>query len=422
MCGIVGVVSGYKSGFSNPEVEAFQRMLFIDTFRGWDSTGVFGADKYANVGILKEASMAPVFMQKPEFKEWSNKLSTSGVFAVGHNRAATRGTIKDENAHPFWIENNIVLVQNGTYYGDHKHLKDTEVDTEAIAHVINEEDTVEKALNRINSAYALVWYNVRERSLNLIRNDQRPLHVVYTASGAMLFASEEETLRFAISKAGWKTKQDPYMIKEDTLVKLTFDKEGGHESENIPISRTRTFLPTQHGNRVLGHVGGGRSHDQTRFPLQIPDTPRPSRRYSGVDGPHVITKQFFDIFPGDSNEYDLAKEDVTTIQELYRGLLSSRRQVVVETQDYFAANSDEHCQVWYVLATILSPNPNILDKVALHWTLTNISEADVYKYVTQESWFDVTLGNLIISKFGDRYIARAYCTGIKSLHTIKTEE
>lgn len=422
MCGIVGVVSAYQNGFSSPEMEAFQRMLFLDTFRGWDSTGVFGADKHSNVGILKEASMAPVFMQNEAFKEWSRKVTQSGMFAVGHNRAATRGTIKDENAHPFWVENNIVLVQNGTYFGDHKHLKDTEVDTEAIAHVIHEEDDIQKALGRINSAYALVWYNVKERSLNMVRNHHRPLHIAYTASGAMLFASESETLDYAIQKAGWKITTDPYMLKDDVLVKMIFDEKGAHDTENIPITHAKSFPVQQHtGSRVVR--GHGLNDDEevglgwkSRFPVvptYVPPVSRPPFR--GDDSPHSIKLQFFDVFPGKSNEYDLAKEDIEVVQREYLALTNARPKVIVETQDYFAANTNKNCQVWHVMATVLSPNQTILNKVALHWTLTNISESDIFEYATKESWFEAKLGNLIISKFGDRYIARAYCPEVKSI-------
>ena len=117
MCGIVGVVSKHTNGFSSPEMDMFQNMLFVDTMRGWDSTGVFGVDNYGNVGIAKAAMHGADFICTKEFKEFKSHAIKNGIFAVGHNRAATRGTINDENAHPFYVEDKIVLVQNGSWRG-----------------------------------------------------------------------------------------------------------------------------------------------------------------------------------------------------------------------------------------------------------------------------------------------------------------
>lgn len=418
MCGIVGIVSAYGNGFSTPEAEAFQRMLFLDTFRGWDSTGVFGVDNHANVGILKEASMGPLFITKPEYQEWHRKLIQNGKFAVGHNRAATRGTIKDENAHPFWVNDNIVLVQNGTFFGDHKHLKDTEVDSEAIAHVLEEEDDVEKALNRVNSAYALVWFNVKQRSLNIIRNIHRPLYIAYTASGATLFASEAETINYAVVKAGWKMKTEPYLLKEDNLLKLTLEEKGGVSSENITIAQKKTFSPLGHvGGMVPRNVGFVHHHSHSRSVALVEEPSWQSRFPETSD---AITKQFFDVFPGDSHEYDLGKEEVPLVNNLYIEATKTKRRFIVETQDYFPANKHEHCRIWHVVATLLTPEKGVQNKIAIHWLMANMPEADIYQYVTGLSWFEVELGGLIISKHGERYIARVKGTNATPVQETQT--
>ena len=134
MCGIVGIATKQFNGFTNAEGDMFRDMLYLDAFRGWDSTGVFGVDKHSNVQVHKEASQAADFIHTDEFKKFKGELVQRGLFAVGHNRAATRGEVVDKNAHPFVIDDKIVLVQNGTWRGDHKKIKDTAVDTEALAH------------------------------------------------------------------------------------------------------------------------------------------------------------------------------------------------------------------------------------------------------------------------------------------------
>ena len=45
MCGIVGIATKQNNGFTSAEGDMFRDMLYLDAFRGWDSTGVFGVDK-----------------------------------------------------------------------------------------------------------------------------------------------------------------------------------------------------------------------------------------------------------------------------------------------------------------------------------------------------------------------------------------
>ncbi len=128
------------------------------------------------------------------------KLALSKGWAiVGHNRKATRGTINDANAHPFWVDNKTVLVHNGTMFGDHKKHADTEVDSHAIAHVLSSEEDVEKALQSINAAYALIWYDVPTKQLNVIRNKDRPLSHS-SDNRAWYIASEGAMLDFVLSR------------------------------------------------------------------------------------------------------------------------------------------------------------------------------------------------------------------------------
>lgn len=218
MCGLVSVITKRRYGFNAEERDAFTSLLFVDTLRGEDSTGAFVVDTTGNLRLAKEATQGPVFVQKPEYKALMGKAFSDGWAAVGHNRKATKGSINDKNAHPFVVDNNIVLVHNGTFFGDHKHHADTEVDSEALAHTIHKHgDDVEAALQTVNAAYALIWYDVKNKTLNFIRNDMRPLYWLETKD-AWLWASEPSFLLFAATRSNLEIKEGPFLMKQHQLV------------------------------------------------------------------------------------------------------------------------------------------------------------------------------------------------------------
>jgi predicted glutamine amidotransferase len=204
MCGIVGMISKLKNGFTGDNLSFFHHLLYLNALRGNDSTGVFVVDNIGNVKIAKEAVQSGAFIPQDEYKALGAYAVQKGWAMVGHSRKATRGTVNDANAHPFIVEDKLVLVHNGSVFGDHKHLKDVEVDSEAIAHSLATSDDYEKTLRGINAAYALVWYDVYNKKLNIIRNNDRPLSWMETHT-AFYFASEAGMLAFVANR----TNQHP---------------------------------------------------------------------------------------------------------------------------------------------------------------------------------------------------------------------
>ena len=90
-------------------------MLWLDALRGFDSTGMFCVNNQGNIYWAKEASNPGKFLPQAEVKDILNIAFRNGKMLVGHNRKATKGSVTDDNAHPF-IEENIILVHNGTIF------------------------------------------------------------------------------------------------------------------------------------------------------------------------------------------------------------------------------------------------------------------------------------------------------------------
>lgn len=386
MCGIVGIASAESTGFSYKELEAFETMLFLDTLRGWDSTGVFGVTHDKDVFIAKEACHGPDFLKKSEYKDIRSSMSARGKFFVGHNRAATRGTVNDKNAHPFWVDDKIVLVQNGTYKGSHKHHKDVEVDTEAIAHVIAENEDVEVALNKINAAYALVWYNVKQAKLNLIRNAERPLYLAVTKSGSIWFASEAATLLYAAHRHDVKFDEKPYMMDEHTLVTMAIEGRSSFKLEDKeltvapPVEVVRGSNFVRHGYHYCGE---GTETDPSPFvsgenlrgnAISAATREAVSRTHHHIDAASHVTIPFTQELINHFPKYHMDPEVGRQILKRLESPEEKSREITVELEDYVAANNNRDCTIFHVFGRDTDPK---YSDIVYHWIVKEDSESDV---------------------------------------------
>lgn len=400
MCGIVGIITNQRNGFGYKELEAFETMLFLDTLRGWDSTGVFGVTNDKDVYIAKEASHAPDFLQQKEWKDVRGKMFSRGKYLVGHNRAATRGVVNDKNAHPFWVDDKIVLVQNGTYKGSHKHHKDVEVDTEAIAHVIAETPDVEEALNKINAAYALVWYNTENSMLHVIRNDERPLYMAISADDSIFFASESNTILYAGARHDIKWKEKPYMAEPHVLVTFELKKNKDFETEEKKLTIKPKEVAPVHQNFPVVHRGNSRhSHwpglDGCGDGIEdvacaVPFVPSARRRGDAImaatrevvlsgktptenhnTSSYSVTKTFSEII---INEHPAFHMDLDVGESVLRGLDDKAKHINIELEDYAPANDHRDCEMWHVWGRDLDPHNQ---HVIYHWLVREQLESKV---------------------------------------------
>lgn len=202
MCGIVAVINKYTNGFTNQQLEAFESLLYIDGLRGLDSTGVIAVDNLGNFSTLKGAVPVTGFLGHKDWATIRPESFRQGSALIGHNRKATKGSIVDDNAHPFVINNEFALVHNGTMYGDHQKYAKVDVDSHAIAHLLHDKG-IQRTIDEISAAYCFFWYDQRNSSVNVLRNNQRPMFWVETQD-AYYYASEASFLDFAINRNNLK--------------------------------------------------------------------------------------------------------------------------------------------------------------------------------------------------------------------------
>jgi len=230
MCGLVSVISKKKYGFVAKDLDLFEQLLTVDVLRGDDATGVISVDKEGDFFIAKEATPAYEFL--PAFGKTHiarNALHT-GVALIGHNRKGTMGGRGDEAAHPFVVKDRFAMVHNGTLYG-HKELAKTDVDSEALAIIIEEtinsetytKDDLGETLGRVDGAYAVIWYNQLTNMVQFVRNDQRTLYVA-ESDDCWILGSEAGMIQWICGRNGIKINSLE-AVKEGVLHTLDLEEK-----------------------------------------------------------------------------------------------------------------------------------------------------------------------------------------------------
>lgn len=203
MCGIIGYVSTGDEVLKREKEGFLHDALIVDTFRGHDSTGLLTVCEDFTVAEEKELLQGWDFVRLKKYA-----AMPEGWAAVGHNRAATKGKVNRDNAHPFTF-GPVKLVHNGTLTNMGRNLPnysgkvtvDSRNITRAIGHVPVED--AHKVLSDIDGAYALAWFDERDQSLNIARNGQRPLHFAHNTANTILWFMSEGSHLDLLKRSNW---------------------------------------------------------------------------------------------------------------------------------------------------------------------------------------------------------------------------
>lgn len=258
MCGIVGFISTRANGFLLDDLKFFNKALVINGLnRGMDSTGIYSVFKDGGITSFKNNTNAMLFQEDLDYDQMMKYTLQEGRILVGHGRAATRGEVTRENAHPFHHEH-ICLVHNGTLW-NHTDFAKTEVDSEALA-IALAESTPQEVLPKVRGAFALVWFNQQEDALYFIRNSERPLSIAELPGG--LFLSSESSLTEYLAE---RQKERIISIKEvPTEMLFKYDRQSGKLTwESLPLHKATvttytapaavartTYMGANHGGRT----------------------------------------------------------------------------------------------------------------------------------------------------------------------------
>lgn len=261
MCGIVGYISTDDKVHPMAKRHFSDYALMLDTLRGSDSTGIIRVNNEFDVHVTHTTASGRKFVHTEEYDKWMDEFD--GWCMIGHNRAATAGSVKLENAHPFTF-GEVTMVHNGTLYNKGASVPGfdpkLEVDSMQIARALSEIGPDHKAvadmLEKIDGSFALVWVDRRDSSVNMCRNSSRPIHFGFnSAKDIMWFMSDGNHLK-AVTGSLYKSPS-----KVDTIYALDKHKLLKFKKGSL-VPGVTTFRPFV--RPTYTHPSGGYGTTTTR--------------------------------------------------------------------------------------------------------------------------------------------------------------
>ena len=256
MCGIVGIAGKITHQAKNI---VFKDMLDVCQVRGRDSTGVIKVrdDKDQSYTWVKSVG-APASLF--DFRKYETEIERGDVVAlVGHCRHKTVGDVSVKNAHPFdFPEEGIIGVHNGTLRNHHtlEGHSYSKVDSEVLYEHMSKngaKDTFEK----VKGAYACVWWNNNDSTLNFFRNDERPLWFTWSKDMEMMFWASEIWM-FAVVERKielWKGTDDKgkdkyIQLPAHKLWSFTINPKAPKDERVLTMKPIKSIEPEKEAPRV----------------------------------------------------------------------------------------------------------------------------------------------------------------------------
>ena len=230
MCGMCGVLS--TQVLPPVVVNLFEQLLLINTLRG---------EYGAGVGMVPQRTSRSIKVVRTvndpldgQFQvDMRRAVAKKPVILFGHTRFPTTGSLELTHVHPFET-GKIIGMHNGTM----EHIcgvkpEKTENDSQLLMSALAEKGPEETIRNSLG-AYALVWLNTTQDTINFLRNKDRPLAFGTSEDmpDCLFWSSEALALEF-ILRRNTKTNPKIYLCPADTLICFSL--------------RSKTLTPVYHG-------------------------------------------------------------------------------------------------------------------------------------------------------------------------------
>lgn len=356
MCGLVGVASSERHKNSKARKEALFDAIWMNTLRGDHSTGLAAVRIGQETGeplVYKRAVSGPDFLQMTPARKILDDIDQFSML-IGHNRYSTIGNQTNGNAHPFQFDH-ITFAHNGHItnhgallpLGKHCPIYVDSASAAMAMALVGEQEVLEKA----QGAFAFVWHNAKDGTLNFARNSSRPLKFCYVkGENTMWWMSERTMLVSVLDRNNIPIEGPFYNVPENLWIKFNIkDLREYHTVPFVPRSlhTSRTAAGQTGAGSDAGGAGTGRS-DTTPKTEPKGDWIRGARIAAAQEkliasllascekpSKEEITKREFDIRKGSSRPQGQKKVRRTS-QKLGTSGFSYDQMVVVELDGWKA--------------------------------------------------------------------------------------
>jgi glucosamine 6-phosphate synthetase-like amidotransferase/phosphosugar isomerase protein len=210
MCSISGFITR-----ASPikQVQLARGLLYAGRERGIDSAGVVSAAYLRMVGDPVRCANALI-------------ASHFNGVALCHTRAASRGAVTVENAHPIELRDGAFLIHNGTVMVDDlpDYFYKTETDSERLGALIARKG-LKAAFREAPGSAAIALLDKRRKTLTLARKVSPLVLAWWRESGELVFASTLDMLKACLHLKNAKVEE----LRDGWALNIRFEylPEGG---------------------------------------------------------------------------------------------------------------------------------------------------------------------------------------------------
>lgn len=236
ICGLTGIIGDVYQN----DIKIFKQLLAVTYLRGEHATGVTCVKTDGTAQSFKRALNPIDLMEMKRFDTVVSMYQTEAL--LGHCRQATVGNSDShENAHPFEYEH-VTMMHNGTLSsraGLEGDKVEFPVDSDQIAYSLNCHENTKDVVNmleNIEGAFALVWSDSRDKTINIARNSDRELYYAISKVGKLYYASEREMLSLVLNRNSVKLEGEITKFPVGVWYKFKYTEKGDDVVDTVKFT------------------------------------------------------------------------------------------------------------------------------------------------------------------------------------------